>query len=449
MIATSQKVTYQEVLTYIDEYWNQIILSPRKRRVGGRMIDAVRVRFQSQDHDLISVPYACVVPNTGKYKYIFYWDSYFIFQGMKGTKHQWVIPSMIQNFLYLYNKYHIIPNLTHPESLGRSQPPLLTSMIFDAYDVITSGKRLSSKIQKALGTPKHWLARAMTTAEEEYKEVWQSDIVPDHHHYNHRVAEYNLNRYGGRDVGYPQDAEQESGWDMTSRFYNRCNEFLAVDLNCFLYKYEEDFSKASTILKNPYKATLWKEIAEDRKKRMQEVFWNEEKGFFFDFDYVHKKQSDFYSLAGFVPLWAGIATAHQAEKAVEKLPFFETDYGITITDRASLPETFDFSSIPEPFRITIQETLVPKQWDFPNIWPPLEYLTVVGLLRYGFTKEAKRIMEKSLAANMQAFEKYHALLEKMDGLTGDMPKTYWYPTQLGFGWTNAVFLQYTRFLAQI
>lgn len=450
---TSQKIaseeTFEKVIQYIDRYWNSIILRPTKQRLGSSIIQAVRFRFQSRDHDLIAVPYACIVPNTGKYEYIFYWDSYFIFQGIKRTKHQWIIPSMVQNFLYLFGKYHIIPNLTHPEALGRSQPPLLTSMIFDAYDIIQSKTILSARIRNLLKSPQRWLTKAMTVAKKEYEDVWQSDIVPDHHHYNHRVAEYNLNRYGGRDIGYPQDAEQESGWDMTSRFYNRCNEFLAVDLNCFLYKYETDFAKSAKILKKPHEEKLWTEIAEGRKNRMMDVFWNEEKGFFFDFDYVHKKQSEFYSLAGFIPLWAGLATAKQAQKIVANVPRFETDYGLTITDKTSLPETFDFSSIPEPFRITIQESLIPKQWDYPNIWPPLEYLTILGLIHYGFTTDAKRIMQKSIAASCQAFEKYNAMLEKMDGVTGDMPKTYWYPTQLGFGWTNAVFSEYTRLLAQI
>src|SRR5258708_13169119 len=58
-------------------------------------------------------------------------------------------------------------------------------------------------------------------------------------------------------------------------------------------------------------------------------------------------------------------------------------------------------------------------------------------------------MQKYIAANLQAFEKYGALLEKMDGETGDAPPAYWYPTQLGFGWTNAIFYRYTKILESI
>lgn len=449
MSASVSPQQIQNVLNYIDAFWDEIVLLPKKQKLRNHVINVVRFRTTERDYHTITVPYACIVPNTGKYKYVFYWDSYFIFQGLKDSRYEWVIPSMVQNFLYLFDEYHIIPNLSHPEALGRSQPPLFTSMIFDAYQVMSDRQKLSTKIRSILKNRNAWLKKAIQAAKEEYEDVWQSDIVPDHHHYNHRVAEYNLNVYGSRDVAYPQTAEQESGWDMTSRFYNRCNEFLPVDLNSFLYAYEMDFAKAAGIFKNSNEQYQWQEKAIQRQQRMNKLMWNEEKGFFFDYDYVHKQQSEFYSLAGFVPLWASLATPEQAQRCVAKLSLFETDFGLTITDKASLPHDVDFSSAPEPLKITLETIIKHKQWDYPNIWPPLEYLTVMGLIRYGFTEDAKRIMEKSLAVHVKAFEKYNAMLEKVDGTNGDMPGTYWYPTQLGFGWTNAIFKVYNQLLSQI
>ncbi len=439
----------QATLAYIDSYWDTVILKPTKKRLGRHILERVTMKTEDKDHHIISVPYAAVVPNNAKYRYVFYWDTYFIFQGLLGTKREWVVPEMVQNFLYLFKKYHIIPNLSHPEALGRSQAPFLTSMILDAYEVLSRDRRVSTRMKRLLHGKKNWLKKAISLAKAEYDDVWQSEILFDYQHYNHRVAEYNLNVYGGRDTSYPQVAEQESGWDMTSRFYNRCNEFLAVDLNSLIYKYERDFAHAADILGNKADKDHWLEVAKARQKRMNKYFWNEEKGFFFDFDYINKVQSSFYSLAGFVPLWAGLATPEQAKKCVKHLKRFETPFGLSITDKASLPQDIDMSSFPEPLRITMQQLLKPKQWDYPNIWPPLEYLTVIGLLKYGFKKEAKKIMEKYITTNTQVFLKYHALAEKLDGLTGDLPGTYWYPTQLGFGWTNAIYYRYTQLLASI
>src|SRR5205823_607272 len=112
------------------------------------------------------------------------------------------------------------------------------------------------------------------------------------------------------------------------------------------------------------------------------------------------------SLAGFTPLWAGLATRAQAKVMVKKLPLFETQYGLTITSKGSLPPKLDLSKVPGRYRLTLEGILKPKQWDYPNIWSPLEYLTVMGLINYGFKKEARRIMEKSVRAHAALFRKY-------------------------------------------
>ena len=55
-----------------------------------------------------------------------------------------------------------------------------------------------------------------------------------------------LSRY--YDINMLHDlAEAESGWDMTTRFNRRCLDYLPVDLNSLLYKYETDFTKAAKL----------------------------------------------------------------------------------------------------------------------------------------------------------------------------------------------------------
>jgi alpha,alpha-trehalase len=107
------------------------------------------------------------------------------------------------------------------------------------------------------------------------------------------------------------------------------------------------------------------------------------------------------------------------------------------------------TNIPPAYRISIENILKPKQWDYPHIWAPLEYLTVIGLIRYGFLDDAIRIMKKSVQANIAVFKKYGALLEKLDATTGEKPETFWYPAQLGFGWSNAIFYRYVKILEVI
>lgn len=423
---------YQDCLSYIDVYWNQITHRPARR---------------SMNHHVVNIPYTYFVPNTKKFNYIYYWDSYIMFRGLIGTKREWLIRDMVKNFTYLFEKYQLIPNFNAPASMGRSQPPFFTSMILDAMSIPPHIRGHRAKLDKLLPhvnkiIMQQWTKHAIKTAKAEYLHVW----LDPYKLYNHRVEGQLLARYGDRDVGYAHSSELESGWDFTSRFYNRCNEFFPVDLNIMLHKYEDDFAFVANLSRDEEDALFWKKKATERRHEIQKLMWNENKGFFFDYNYVRKQQSAFYSLAGFIALWGGIATEDQAKKVREKLPLFETEHGLTITAKKSLAPRLDLSGIPQPYRVRVEEILKPKQWDYPHIWPPVEYLAVVGLLRYGFIEDAKRIMQKSLAMQARVFRKHGTFFEKIDGISGDRAGDFHYENQSGFGWTNAVFFRYTKIL---
>lgn len=425
---------YEDCLKYIDNYWNLIIHKPTKKII---------------NKNLITIPYPFITPNSKKFSYMFYWDTFFMFRGIIRTKREWILKDMVNNFIYIYGKYGIIPNFNSPASMGRSQPPFLTSMILDVYNGYYFGYVGKNKFRKILsgGLIKHkkWLKTATATAKLEYSNVWMD---PDGT-YNHKVKGYILARYGDRDIGYAHSSELESGWDFTSRFYNRCSDFLPIDLNVLLFKYERDFAKIAFHLENTKEENEWKKIGDLRKKEINKLMWDEEKGFFFDYSYKSKRKSDFWSLAGFVPLWAGLPTASQAEKIVKNLKMFETDFGLTITSKKSLAPQIDLDKIPSHYRPAIEEVITPKQWDYPNSWPPLEYLTVVGLMKYGFLDDAKRLMNKYLDTHSKLFRKYNTFFEKINGATGDVSASYHYESQSGFGWTNAIFYRYVQILESI
>jgi len=406
---------YKDCLTYIDGYWKNIIRDPKDPNIKTKK-------------DFLPIPYPYIIPNDKKFSYIFYWDTFFMFRGLLGTDKEYLMKNMVENFIYLFKKYGVIPNFNGHASTGRSQPPFLTSMIFDVYN--------SSK-------NKTWLAKKIEFAQLEYNHVWEDE----ENVYNHRVEGFEpLAKYGDRDVGYAYASELESGWDFTSRFYNRCNEFLPVDLNSLLFRYEKDFARTEKILKNEKQSIFWEKRAKIRKKAIDTYFWDDEEGFFFDYDFVNGRRSRFYSLAGFAPLWAEVADAEQAERCVKKLSEFETKYGLVVTAASSLAPNIMINEIPDTYRSVVNAILQPKQWDYPNIWPPTEYLAVIGLLKYGYVLEAKRVMQRSLRGQAKVFRKYKTFFEKIDGSRGDIAANYHYINQSGFGWTNAVFYRYVQIL---
>lgn len=441
------KQLYKDCLDYIDSYWDRIIIDPHNNNHANGNNNAFskgkKVPLEHKGEKVVShaidVPLPFLVANDKRFKYAFYWDTFFMFRGLIQTKREWVLRSMVDNFSYLFNKYHIIPNFTSHASTGRSQPPFFTSMILDTYNGYYFGS------VKNLDEHKKWLWKITELAKEEYWNVW----IDEKRLFHHSVDGYALNRYGDRDIGYAHSSELESGWDFTSRFYNRCDDFLPIDLNVYLFKYERDFAKIAFHLGDKKREMYWKQRAGKRKEDINKLMWNGKEGFFFDYGYVHKRQSYFLSLAGFTPLWAGLASMEQAEKMVKKLSVFETDHGLVITAKESLAPKVNLSKLPDRFRPAIEEILAPKQWDYPNSWPPLEYLTVVGLLKYGFVEDAKRIMEKSVETHAKIFRKYGTFFEKIDAVTGDKPDNFHYDTQTGFGWTNAIFYRYICLLDAI
>lgn len=430
----SLKKEYHDVLTYIDNYWEQVTFKPTSKIV---------------NQHVIKIPHPFVAPNPAwlkKFSYMFYWDTFFMFRGLIRTKREWILKNMVDNFVYLYETYGIIPNFNAPVSMGRSQPPFFTSMILDTYNgyyFAYRGQNSFKKFFSSLNPHKDWLRAVTGIAKKEYGIVW---LDPEGL-YNHSVKGSVLNRYGDRDVGYAHSSELESGWDFTSRFYSRCNEFFPIDLNVLLFKYERDFAKIASHLEEFDEEKKWKKIADERKKHINKLMWGEKEGFFFDYDYVHDEQSKFYSLAGFTPLWAGLATKLQANRMVKKLNKFETEHALLITAKESMPPPISLKDLPQPYKYAVEDIInKPKQWDYPNAWPPLEYLVVIGLLKYGYIDDSKRIMEKYLKTHAKLYRDSGTMMEKINGVTGEKAGNFIYELQSGFGWTNAIFYRFVEIL---
>lgn len=459
------KKEYADCLAYIDSYWERIIYKPSRMQLHHKIYNLPYelpyaskfpwmnnrvVKNKDINPTSIKLPHYYFVPNDNKFTYIYYWDSFFMFRGLLGTKREWLMKEMVENFMYLFDTFHIIPNFSAPASIGRSQPPFLSSMIMDTYQ-----KRLNPTNPYKYVTGinrkwyilkmRQWLKDAIDVAKKEYELVW----IDEANAYNHHVKGYTLSRYGDRDIGYALSSELESGWDMTSRFYNRCDQFLPIDLNSYLYKYEKDFALAANILGKREEERYWENKAHVRQVEIRKYMWDNDEGFYYDYGYGFSRIGHYFSLASFTPLWAGYATPHEAKRMLKHLPKFETPYGLMIGAKMSLAKPIDFKNIQRRYHPAIEDIIKPKQWDYPNIWSPLEYLTVIGLLRYGYVEDACRIMKNSVKAHAASFRKNGTFFEKLNGETGETGSGALYGDQQGFGWTNATFYRYIQILGAL
>ena len=113
--------------------------------------------------------------------------------------------------------------------------------------------------------------------------------------------------------------------------------------------------------RNVQETERFEEIAAHREAVIRKYFWNEEKGFYFDYEIARGQQNNAMSLAGVFPLFFKVATEEQAK---------------------AVAGTIEKNFLMSGGVVTTLET-TGQQWDAPNGWAPLQWITIVGLENYG------------------------------------------------------------------
>jgi alpha,alpha-trehalase len=83
---------------------------------------------KKEGSSLLPLPHPYIVPG-GRFREIYYWDSYFTMLGLKESGETEMIENMIKNFSHLVNTYGHIPNGNRTYYLSRSQPPFFSLMV--------------------------------------------------------------------------------------------------------------------------------------------------------------------------------------------------------------------------------------------------------------------------------------------------------------------------------
>jgi alpha,alpha-trehalase len=423
--------------------------------------------YKAENGQIQGIPF--VVPG-GRFNEMYGWDSYFITLGLLEDGKIELAKSMVDNLVYEITHYGKILNANRTYYLTRSQPPFLTSMIRAVYERLPRNE-----------STKKWLKNATDAAIEEYRNVWMNkehltktglsryfdsgsgqppEVEPGHFDFIYRkyasrykmdVKEFEAAYRSGKikvpelDEYFVHDrAMRESGHDTSYRLIGRCANLVTVDLNSLLYKIEVDIA---TLLENEFggelslngrqeKSSEWKRSAERRKELMNRYCWNEEQGMFFDYDFVKGEQSLYESATSFYPMWAGLATEHQANALIKHaLPKLELPGGIVSTTEASRgPITADR---PQP------------QWDYPYGWAPHQIIVWQAMRNYNHPEIARRLIYRWLYTIASNAANYNGTVpEKFDVVTrshqvfaeyGNVGTKFAYITREGFGWTNASF----------
>jgi len=385
---------------------------------------------QAEDTSLIPLKYPYVVPG-GRFREVYYWDSYFTMLGLATSGRFDLVESMINNFAYLIDTIGHIPNANRAYYLGRSQPPFFSLML----EILSRDKgegvfrQYLPQLEKEY---RFWMKRDDISGEAAQKRTvrlpdgellnryWDEEDSPRPESYREDVELSAQSPQNPARLFRNLRAAAESGWDFSSRWLKdphrletiHTTDILPVDLNALLYHLEQTLARATS----SGEAQEFTRRAESRKDALQKYFWKD--GFYFDYNFVAEEHTPSYHLGACFPLYFTIATAHQARQVADILEKQFLQAGGLIT-------TLESSG---------------QQWDAPNGWAPLQWIAYKGLLNYGLDDLAAGIRKRWVHTNLSLFKECGKLTEKYNVMNNVTACGGEYPNQDGFGWTNGVLL---------
>ncbi len=391
---------------------------------------------------LLSLPYPYIVPG-GRFREIYYWDSYFTMLGLKESGETEMIENMIRNFAYLIGTYGHIPNGNRTYYLGRSQPPFFAAMVQLLASV--KGDEVYKTFLPALEKEYNFWMDGATKLKpgQAYRRVvmlndgtilnryWDDSNVPRQESYREDVETTEKSGRNKIEMYKQLRAGAESGIDFSNRWFADgknittigVTNIIPVDLNSLLYNLEKTLEKAYSLKKNETGRKKYSGKSFRRFNAIRKYCLNRANGFYCDYNWKKKKVSDKITPAGMYPLCffdlypeSRDEMGKNAAKTIrEKLL---KDGGIVTTEKNT-----------------------GQQWDAPNGWAPLEWMTIWGLDRCGQKELAKDVAQRWISLNKNVFERTGKLMEKYNVVDIKLEAGGGeYPGQDGFGWTNGVLL---------
>ncbi|XP_053996141.1 trehalase-like [Hylaeus anthracinus] len=408
-----------------------------------------------EKHSLIYVKNGFIIPG-GRFAEFYYWDSYWVIEGLLLSDMFQTAKGMIDNFLSMVEKYGFIPNGGRIYYLMRSQPPLLHLMVSKYLDYTGDYAYLRSIMPMLEKEFAFWQANKMIDVHKNGKKYKMAHYVvdsarprPESFREDYQLAQQLPEE--SRDFFYNNiKAGAESGWDFSNRWFIGRNasetpgllnistqDVIPVDLNAILQQNARLLSEFHKILGNIAKSKDFAKVAAQLQQGIDNVLWNKEEGIWLDYDVKNSRPRNTFYPSNLAPLYTRSYNRHKREEIASlavkylRLQNIDSFFGGTPT---SLVQTGE-------------------QWDFPNAWPPLQSFIVMGLYwtdvkeAMDFASElASRWLSSNYAGYMDTgkmFEKYDSIRPGKGGGGGE------YDVQTGFGWTNGVVFEFLNTFASI
>ena len=394
---------------------------------------------------LLPLPRPFVVPG-GRFREIYYWDSYFTMLGLLESGRADLTQDMVSDFAHLIDRYGRIPNGNRTYYLSRSQPPFFFAMValldpghperaFARY--LPQLKREYAFWMDGATSVTRGLARQRVVAfsggrgaievppRQLLNRYWDDEDLPRDESYREDVALADRSGRDRRQLYRDVRAAAESGWDFSSRWFADAHsltsidttDIVPVDLNSLLFGLEQAIAAGCGEAHDETCQRAFRQHARARRAAMDRYLWDAVRGTYFDYQWARGERIPRVSAATLYPLFVHAASRAQAA-AVARIT------------RAQLLKGGGL----------VTTTLnTGQQWDAPNGWAPLQWIAVAGLNAYGESGLAEEIACRWTVNVARAYRESGKLVEKYDVTNTDRPGGGGeYPLQDGFGWTNGV-----------
>ncbi|KAJ9480331.1 putative Neutral trehalase (putative) [Pseudozyma hubeiensis] len=397
-----QDEVVRDWLKQVHSYWELLARTTNSSSPSGVQCDGCVSSFIPFNESRVFV-----VPG-GRFRELYYWDTFFVIEGLITSQLQSVVKAILENFGDLIDRLGFIPNGNRLYYENRSQPPFFTLMIdkyIEAYNDTSVLERFLPLLEREMSfwknnrTIEFTSPFTNTTHNITHYKVDTSAPRPESYLEDYKTVEdasesdLTLNETQKATLYSDIASGAESGSDYSAarwstrptinltdtipaqRFLNTAAQ-LPVDLNSILFACEQKLSAFYKISgngteANATRANYWAQQAQARKEAILDVFWDPSKKFFYDFNTTLGDRAPFFTPAGFFPLWAQI------------LPQEFVNESISIDQRRqNMQGVFSgLRYIVDRFNGTIPASLVTtgQQWDFANAWPPHTYIALEAL----------------------------------------------------------------------
>ncbi|KAH8085188.1 Six-hairpin glycosidase-like protein [Filobasidium floriforme] len=412
---------YKGFVSLVNGYWALLIRETNESAI---------CNGTNCDSSLIPLNRTIVVPG-GRYREIYYWDSYWILEGLLRSQLYSYAEDLLVNFMDLVESYGFLPNGGRKYYLNRSQPPVFTMMV-NSYVQVTGNTSVLERALPILETELEW-----------WRVNRSISITSPYTSQNHTVYRYDVSiNTAPRPEGYIEDfntafgAEPalnesqrsdlyaelatgaESGWDYSSRW---CKEpllnvtdnlpalrtlnaraIIPVDLNALLYgdhvlladlyeRYMAEMNGSAdnaTMSNLTSKVTQHRMIANETREAIIDLHWDADKKYFYDFNTTADARADLFHAGGLFPLWQNITPPEIVSNETAALQVFEGIRYIAGKYSGS------------PSVATLLETGL--NWDFPNVWPPHTYTSIKALETVGRLYPNGTVLDTVLSTDFSA-----------------------------------------------